>query len=61
MLLDRPGNLPLTDVDRSSFTVVQSFSDISLVNDVVPSIKRKLNAADEIEVNAEAEVTKKRV
>lgn len=53
IVLERPGNAPLTEADRVEFTVATTFADISL--DVVPTgaVKRKL--ADEENV-AEPEV-----
>lgn len=38
ILVDRPGNLPISEADRGRFAVVKSFADITLV---VEGEKRK--------------------
>lgn len=41
ILLDRPGNLPISDADRLKFPVVKSFADITLEDQ-----KRKRSDSD---------------
>lgn len=47
-MLERPGNMELTESDRNEFTTVSSFADINI--QVISQGKRKLND-EEIEVN----------
>lgn len=56
IVLDRPGNAPLSDADRTEFKVVTSFADI-VVDGAASSGKRKL--ADE-DVATEPEVTRRK-
>lgn len=43
VLVERPGNAPLSAADRAEFTVVQTFAEVSLDT----AVKRKLEADDE--------------
>lgn len=43
MLVERPGNAPLTGAERLEYTVVQTFADVSLET----ALKRKLEAVEE--------------
>lgn len=43
MLVERPGNAPLSEEERLEYTVVQTFADVSLET----ALKRKLDADEE--------------
>lgn len=43
VLVERPGNAPLSDAERLEYTVVQTFADVSLET----ALKRKMDADEE--------------